>query len=533
MSNEYQQSAAAAAAGILVPLDDDAILIVDNNNADHAGIVKMKQQSVVLRFELENLLEYIQCHSQEESVSSLEERYLLLISSYPLECLQCAVLLMSDSKKDDSLRLPIHLACDKNAPVSIIRSLLEADIHNLSVLKPDKWGDLPIHTAASRAAATSSNITDIEYRPPPLPVDGENSNDFRDILELARSNIRRERERAAAAIAMKINETIEIIRLLLEADQEKSTLYVKDVYDSLPLHTALRYNASVEVIQLLLENDMHIKNNNGNNKNNHNNQNSTTAVVVVNNTLYTEGLHGQYPLTVACRSGNVSPQVLQILLDYDSNNSSSSSKQTIFQKDKTGRLPIHIFMLRNKCSKSLQVLLESMLVGRILNVGLDIWKHQMKAIMIHSMNNSTNNLYERDFITRDKLDIICTQLELLYETCIVLELVVWKISCVIGIIELMTINNNSANDDDDNNHDSNSNDASSKSVSILTSSLSSSLSSLNDFITETSVVPVVSVYKTNRRIVSGSEIIVPNILSFLEGEPIINIVQIFQSYGYF
>ncbi|OEU11466.1 hypothetical protein FRACYDRAFT_270753 [Fragilariopsis cylindrus CCMP1102] len=324
---------------------------------------------------------------------------------------------------------------------------------------------------------------------------------------------------------MKTNETIEIIRLLLEADQEKSTLYVKDVYDSLPLHTAVRYNASVEVIQLLLENDMHIKNDNGNNNNN--NQNSSTAAVVVKNTLYTEGLHGQYPLTVACRSGNVSSQVLQILLDYDSNNSSSSSKQTIFHKDKTGRLPIHIFMLRNTCSKSLQVLLESMLVGRILNVGLDIWKYQMKAIMIHSMTSTT--VYERDFMTRDKLDIICTQFELLYEKCIVLELVVWKISCVIGIIELMTINNNSANDDN-NNHDSN-NDVSSKSASILTSS-SSSLS-LNDIITETDVVPVVYAYKTNRRIVSGSEIIVPNILSFLEGEPIINIVQTFQSYGYF
>jgi hypothetical protein len=513
MSNEYQQSAAG-----IVPLDAS---IVDN--AD--GIVKIKKQSLLLRFELENLLEYIHCHSHEESVSSFEERYLLLISSYPQECLHCAVLLMSDSDDDDSLRLPIHLACDKNAPLSIIRSLLEADINNQSVLKPDKWGDLPIHIACSRAAA-SSNIADTEYRqrllehPVVAPAaEGANNNNLDDINEFARRlaerNIRCERE----AIAMKTNETIEIIRLLLEADQEKSTLYVKDVYDSLPLHTAVRYNAPVEVIQLLVHHDINIKNN-GNN----NNQNSTA--VVVNNTLYTEGLHGQYPLTVACRSGNLSSKVLKILLEYDSNNS-SSSKQTIFHKDNTGRLPIHVFMLRNICSESLQVLLDAMIIGRILNVGLDIWKYQIKSIMIHSMNST--NLYERDFMTRDKLDIICTQFELLYEKCIVLELVVWKISCFVGLIELMNMNNSANNN---NNHNSN-NDASSKSASILTSSSSSSSSSLNNIITETAVVPVVSAYKTNRRIVSGSEIIVPNILSFLEGEPIINIVQTFQSYGYF
>ena len=96
------------------------------------------------------------------------------------------------------------------------------------------------------------------------------------------------------------------------------------------------------------------------------------------------------------------------------------------------------------------------------------------------------------------------------------------------------MNINNSVDDDDNNHDSN-NDASLKSASMLTSLLSSSSSSssLNDIIIETGVVPVVYAYKTNRRIVSGSEIIVPNILSFLEGESIINIVQTFQSYGYF
>jgi hypothetical protein len=32
------------------------------------------------------------------------------------------------------------LACDKNAPFSILRSLLDADVEKLSIGMPDKWG---------------------------------------------------------------------------------------------------------------------------------------------------------------------------------------------------------------------------------------------------------------------------------------------------------------------------------------------------------------------------------------------------------
>ncbi len=41
---------------------------------------------------------------------------------------------------DDSMRLPIHLACDKNAPFSIIMSLLDADAGEVSIGVLDKWG---------------------------------------------------------------------------------------------------------------------------------------------------------------------------------------------------------------------------------------------------------------------------------------------------------------------------------------------------------------------------------------------------------
>jgi hypothetical protein len=67
---------------------------------------------------------------------ALEEEYFSLTSSCKDGVLSRAVLLTHD----DSLRLPIHLACDKNAPFSILRSLLDADVEKLSIGMPDKWG---------------------------------------------------------------------------------------------------------------------------------------------------------------------------------------------------------------------------------------------------------------------------------------------------------------------------------------------------------------------------------------------------------
>ena len=105
-----------------------------------------KNQCIELRLELEDLMEYISRHSHEEPVSSFEERYLLLTSSYSNECLKRAVLI-SDNEFiaatagangiDDNAtrRLPLHLACDKGAPLPIIKSLLEADIENQTINK--------------------------------------------------------------------------------------------------------------------------------------------------------------------------------------------------------------------------------------------------------------------------------------------------------------------------------------------------------------------------------------------------------------
>lgn len=67
---------------------------------------------------------------------ALEHEYFVLTSSCENDVLSSAVLLVHD----DSMRLPIHLACDKNAPLSILRNLLDADCDKASMGVPDKWG---------------------------------------------------------------------------------------------------------------------------------------------------------------------------------------------------------------------------------------------------------------------------------------------------------------------------------------------------------------------------------------------------------
>ena len=447
----------------------------------------LRDKSIELRKGLEQLMEHIQSHRHEESSESFEERYLLLVSSYPPKCLNIAVTLTDDdvmrhgssliSSTEASLRLPIHLACDKAAPLSIVKSLLDADSNNdgdhPSIHRADKWGDLPIHIACSRASAAPS--AEIELYGRRLDALGEAVFD--------------PNSHATA------NDAVESIRLLLEADKDKKTLSVKDVYESLPLHTAARYNAPVEVISMLLEGGQ-----DGENRG-----------------LYTEGLHGQFPLTVACRSGSPRPEVLRILLEHDDASASSSRRRqdgnqqpsTILHKDTTGRLPIHVFMLRNTCEVCLRILLEAML-GRtsrttyhnrskfravpnrnsILEIGLDSWKRQCNAFLA---DMDGTNLYERDFTTRDKLDVICAQVRVFYEICVNLELVAWRMSCLSGIRDEQE---------------------------------KSDGGSINTNVWEDGQ------YKRDRRIVSGTEIIVPNVLSFLEDEPVERILEQFRSYGY-
>ena len=174
--------------------------------------------SRALRLALDVQLEHVRSLSEEDrlgfTVDEQLAQFLMITSQYSEEALQKAVLMTNyhgdddnnntvtnvlldnnnnNNNNTDTQRLPIHLACDTNAPIDIIRWLLDQDPKHASILRKDKWGDLPLHTACSR-------------------------------------------------------KDVDVVRLLVEADVTKETILTKDNDGSLPIHMACRYVLFVKCI---------------------------------------------------------------------------------------------------------------------------------------------------------------------------------------------------------------------------------------------------------------------------------------------
>ena len=332
---------------------------------------------------------------------ALEEEFVLLITQYSEEDLQAAVLLTYD----DSERLPLHLACDKNAPMSILKTLLDADVQKLSIKATDRWGDLPLHTACSR-------------------------------------------------------KQVEVVELLVESDSSKETLYTKADNGSLPLHTAARYNAPASVITLLLDS------------------------LESRKTLLEPDVFGQLPLHAACRNG-ASPDVIDLLLRYD------KEKETVMIEDNVGRLPIHLALLHTTKDQVevAEIILQHMICTRMERKGIDLWKREMKN-MLNSMAT-----HERNFTTRDKLDIISEEIRYFSERVFTFELAVWRASCLQYDARFKTIEDALEYE---------------------------STQSTGEFDGHA--------YKVDRRIKSGGDVIVKDVMSFLENEPLDKIIDEFKNY---
>ena len=344
------------------------------------------------RYELDGLLENMAIFSEEGQVTPFEEQFLVLVSSYPVKALQQAVLMTShENEASFTGRLPIHLACDKSAPIGVIRWLLELDVNKEAILRGDKWGDLPLHTACSRKYPK------------------------------------------------------EVYQMLLENDTEFRTILTRDNAGSIPLHIACRYRAPTEVIMLLLDNDPSRE------------------------SLFRVDMYGQTPLHVACR--NCAPAaVIQLLLLYD------REKRSVLLKDNAERIPLHVALLRNNEIESIQLLLEAMICNRMENKGLENWKRMM-ADFLKSMET-----YERDFTTRDKLDMVAEALKELRERVILLELAIWRESCLAYHKECKAL------------------------------------------------FEVAPDLKKECRIKSGAQVIIHDVLPFLEDEPIVKLVNEFKNY---
>ena len=109
----------------------------DNNDNDDVEAARLRATSLrcqldhlIHRFRDDTLIDGALAPTLIEDVRvALEDEFVILLSQYSEEDLQSAVLL----PYDDSKRLPLHLACDKNAPISILKLLLDADKDKVSI----------------------------------------------------------------------------------------------------------------------------------------------------------------------------------------------------------------------------------------------------------------------------------------------------------------------------------------------------------------------------------------------------------------
>ena len=227
------------------------------------------------------------------------------------------------------------------------------------------------------------------------------------------------------------------------------------------MQTAVRYAAPASVVMLLLEN------------------------CEARSTLLETDMYGQTPLHASCRRGAV-PDVINLLLKYDEN------KTTVRREDNVGRLPIHLALLHSTENQLevVRLLLEGMLCNRMESKGLDLWKADMNNLL-RSMQT-----HERDFTTRDKLDMICDTISEFKERVFALELAVWRAS-------ILQFNARFTSIQDVLDHES-------------------SITVGPDFDTDA--------YKVDRRIRSGADVIVRDVIPFLEHEPIDELIQKLKDY---
>lgn len=247
---------------------------------------------------------------------------------------------------------------------------------------------------------------------------------------------------------------VSVVKLLVDSDPTKETIHTKADNGSLPVHTAIRYKAPADVIQLLLNNN--------------------------ESTLLQPGPYNQLPLHVACRNA-ATPDVMQLLLASD------RTKSTVMTGDDADRLPIHLALLHNREKEPqlemVKLLMKGMVCGRMELKGLDLWKSDMKHLLL------LMETHERDFTTRDKLNIVMDIIRNFMERVYVLELAVWRASCL---------------------------------------QFNEEYSCMQDVIENLSTVATVdggvsfdvNAYKIDRRIKSGADIIVRDVMPFLEYEAV-------------
>ena len=129
----------------------------------------------------------------------------------------------------------------------------------------------------------------------------------------------------------------------------------------------------------------------------------------------------------------------------------------------------------------IHILLRGMFHNRMESRGLDLWKDDMKRVL------KSVSTHERDFATRDKLDMLSEAVQNFMERAFALELVVWSAS-ISGFNDGVPISMENA---------------------ISSTPAGGNVTSFD-----------MGAYRVDRRIKCGSDVIVRDVIPFLESDPV-------------
>jgi hypothetical protein len=435
-----------------------------------------------LRLALDDLMETTFVNTPDAIEEIKLEQFLMLVSQYNDDAIKLCITMTkprdddndADADADDNDqqtsssswytgRLPIHLACDKSAPIEVIRWLLDADLTKQTLRVADKWGDLPLHTICSRHGIQKN------------------------IVEIVQLLLEYDDQIVASVQQQEQQQNVDDSDTVTDKKQQLKrescpTVFTKDNDGFLPIHMACRYQAPPDVVNLLLEHDRTPRK---------------------DSLQHPGGTYPQLPLAVACRC-QASVDVIKLLLDYD------TTHNTVITRDETtGRLPIHIALLRPSSVQkdTVRLLLKAMLYGRMERIGIRKWKYIMQTTIL----DEALQVHERDWMVREKLDTIHAAIQQFVDQTHVIELVLWKVQCWIQLLWSLEEEDEKKKQSDGKTIDA------AAAISIT--------APLDDMVTRYEVHDLIQ-YKQHARHSSGwTDNVTPVIMSFLEGDVVEHVLR--------
>jgi len=199
-------------------------------------LIKEEQWARVYR-RINKAPEQVQCQSlvnlDGQNTEAYPLHYLCKKKDVPLAIVEAFVNACKEAVRtpDSVLKsLPIHIACEHDAPISVLNILVQAYPEGL--LKPDKDGNLPIHYACSLESPECAMYL-LEACPASVTVKNSKR---QTLLHLACS---------------RYDMSVELIQELIRLDEDACK--ARDWQERLPIHSACMWKANTQVIDMLLK----------------------------------------------------------------------------------------------------------------------------------------------------------------------------------------------------------------------------------------------------------------------------------------